>query len=418
LKIVHFSTSDCEGGSARSANRIHSGLRNLGHTSHMLVGTKSGTDDDVDTVHGGGAKRIADRLAEETTRHLGLQYYWYPSGRRVRRHAWVQGVDIIQLYNTHGGYLSHRLLPALAARAPIVWRLSDMWSFTGHCAYAGSCERWRTGCGHCPDLQTHPALPFDTTARLWRTKQEVVARAHPTIVVPSRWLEAFAHASPIFRGLAVHRIANGIDRAVFRPIPQATARTILGLPLERKIVLYCAQVAKDNPRKGSADAIEAYHRLVGRADIDVAVVGQGGESLQALVPQRVHALGYIHDDRLLAAAYSAADVMIAPSTVENLPNTILEAMACGTPVVAYAAGGIGDAIRHRDTGWLVPAGDRAALSEGIADLLADTDMMRHLSDAGARLIEQEFDAVREAQAFADLYAHIRGERSARLRAAS
>src|SRR4051794_6328025 len=134
----------------------------------MLVGTKASDDPDVDTVHGGGARRLADRVADEAGARLGLQYLWYPSMARVLRHPWLRDADVVQLYNTHGGYFSHRLLPTLAARAPVVWRLSDMWALTGHCAYAGPCERWREGCGACPDLAAYPPLPRDTTALLWR----------------------------------------------------------------------------------------------------------------------------------------------------------------------------------------------------------------------------------------------------------
>ena len=170
MNIVHFSTSDSEGGSARSARRIHETLRRLGHQSHMLVGTKASHDPDAATVHGGGARRILDRLADEATLRLGLQYLWYPSGTRILAQPWVRDAAIIQIYNTHGGYLSHRLLPDLARLAPVVWRLSDMWAMTGHCAYAGPCERWRQGCGRCPDLARYPALPVDTTALLWRVK--------------------------------------------------------------------------------------------------------------------------------------------------------------------------------------------------------------------------------------------------------
>ena len=410
MNIVHFSTSDSEGGSARSARRIHEGLRKLGHDSHMLVGTRATTDAEVDTVHGGGLGRIADRVAEETTRRMGLQYLWYPSGRRVLDHPWVRGAEAIQVYNTHGGYLSHRILPALARRAPLVWRLSDMWAVTGHCAYAGPCERWRTGCGACPDLATHPSLPLDTTRFLWRMKQRIYARARPTIVAPSRWLEGIARASPLFAGLSIRRIPNGVDRTVFRAVPSAAAREVLGLPPDRPIVLFSAQVLDDNTRKGSADAIAACRALAGRAEFDLALVGIGGESWRSRVPQRVHTLGYIREDRLLAAAYAAADVTVAPSTVENLSNSILESLACGTPVVATDSGGIREAVRHGETGWVVAAHRPEALAEGIAALLGDDALRRRLGEAGMALIDAEFSAAREVSEFAALYAALAAAR--------
>ena len=221
-----------------------------------------------------------------------------------------------------------------------------------------------------------------------------------------------AKQSPLFADLAVHRIGNGIDRSVFRPIPKAAAREVLGLPPERPIVLYAAQLLDDNPRKGSRDAIAACNALKSRADFDLVLLGAGGQTWRDKVPQTIHLLGYVRDDRLLATAYAAADVAIAPSTVENLPNSILESMACGTPVVAYDSGGIGDAVRHGETGWLVETGNPVALADGIAYLLTDRAMRDGLARNAVRLIETDFDADREANAFAELYGALIAERRA------
>ena len=412
MNIVHFSTSDSQGGSARSARRIHDGLRRLGHQSNMLVGSRAGDDPDVETVHGGGVLRIADRVTEETTRRLGLQYLWYPSSRRVLGHRWVGGADAIQIYNTHGGYFSHRLLPALSRKAAIVWRLSDMWAVTGHCAYAGRCEGWRTGCGACPDLATYPPLAIDTTRLLWRLKKRVYGEARPTIVAPSRWLENIAKESPLFAGCTIHHIPNGVERTKFHQTPRSDARKKLRLPSNRPLVLFCAHGLDNNQRKGSGDAIAACNRLDGRADFDLVLAGDGGESWRDRVPQKIHTLGYLSDDALIAAAYAAADITLAPSTVENLPNSILESMACGTPVVAYDSGGIADAVHHRETGWLARTGDQEGLADGMAWLLPDEAERRRLSDNGLRLIAETFDAEREARAFADLYASLTAQKGA------
>lgn len=412
MNIVHFSTSDSQGGSAHSARRIHDGLRRLGHKSHMLVGFRDGDDPDVDTVHGGGMRRIADRLTEEVTRRFGLQYLWYPSGRHVLNHQWIASADAIQIYNTHGGYFSHTLLPALSRKAAIVWRLSDMWALTGHCAYAGSCNRWRTGCGTCPDLTAYPPLSMDTTRMLWRHKKRAYEEARPTVVAPSKWIENIAKESPLFSGCAIHYIPNGVESQNFRQTPQPDARRKLRLPLNRPMVLFCAHGLDDNQRKGSSDAIAACNLLDGRADFDLLLAGAGGESWRNRIPQKIHTLGYLSDDALLAAAYAAADVTLAPSTVENLPNTILESMACGTPVVAYDSGGIADAVHHRETGWLAPTSEPHGLSEGLVWLLTNESERRRLSDNGLRLISETFSAEREARAFADLYASLTAENGA------
>ncbi len=340
MNIVHFSTSDSEGGSARSARRIHETLRRLGHASHMLVGTKASHDPDAATVHGGGARRILDRIADTATQRVGLQYLWYPSGRRILAHPWVRDASIVQIYNTHGGYLSHRLLRDLARPVPVVWRLSDMWAMTGHCAYAGPCERWRQGCGSCPDLARYPALPVDTTALLWRIKQRVYHRARPTIVTPSRWLEQLARESPLFADCAVERIATGVDTAINHPIDKGSARDVLGLEREGKLLLFSAHSVDDNERKGSAAAIAALNAVAPRDGLAVVLLGLGGAGWASKLRHPVIRLGFLRDERLLAAVYAACDLLIAPAVVDNLPNAILEAMACGTPAVAFDTGGM------------------------------------------------------------------------------
>lgn len=403
LSVLHVSTSDTEGGSARSAKRIHEGLRRLGHSSHMLVGYKSGSDRDVDTVHAGGIWRLADRGAEIVTNRLAAQYLYYPSSARVRRHPWVNEATIVQLYNTHGGYFSHRLLPALAQGARIVWRLSDMWSVTGHCAYSGSCDRWKIGCGSCPDLGSYPGLAFDTTAALWRLKRSIYAKARPTIVAPSSWAENIARASPLFAGLEVHMIPNGVDLSVFRPIDRQFARELLGLPPNDDIIFFVAQTLDANDRKGGDKLVQGLATLGPRPNTTVVLAGVGGEHLEAAIPYPVIRLGYLRDDRLLAAAYCAADIVVAPSRVENLPNSVLESLACGTPVIAFAAGGMKDAVRHLETGWLAPEGDVSTLAQGIGTLLDDDDVRSRLQHGARALAEAQYDQEREIAAFERLY---------------
>ncbi len=406
LNIVHFSTADNEGGSGRAAYRIHSGLRRLGHVSRMLVGQKSTEDNDVETVHGGGPGRLADRLAEETTRRLGLQYLFYPSERRIRRHPWLADPSIIQLYNTHGGYFSHRLLPWLSNRAPVVWRLSDAWPVTGHCAYPGDCARWRIGCGSCPDLGAYPPMPFDTTAWLWRMKRRFYAQSRLTIVAPSSWTERIARESPLFSGATVHRIPNGLDLSLFQPMDRAAARTVLGIPHESRVILFSANVVVDNPRKGSHTLMEALRRLGSDQYIRVVLVGAGGEGWANKIPQQTLALGLLRDDRTIAAAYAAADIVAVPSADENMPNTAIEAMACGRPVVAADAGGMRDAVRDGETGILVPPRDADALARALRQLLDSAEMRASMGANGRADAEREFDADLQARRFEALYQSI------------
>ena len=371
----------------------------------MLVGIRASADPDVDGVWGGALGRLANRAVDAATARLGLQYAYFPSTRRVLAHPWVAQADVFQLYNTHGGYFETGMLPALSARAPIVWRLSDMWPMTGHCAYSGACERWRTGCGECPDLGGWPAIGRDTTAKLWRMKDALYGESRIHVVAPSSWTERLARESPLLGRFPVSRIPNGIDTGVFRPREQASARASLGIDARARVIAFVAHGLDANARKGSEDAIKALSGL----SIDDGVVllaGAGGESWQGRVPFRLKRLGFVTDDETLANVYSSADVLLAPSRVENLPNTVLEALACGLPVVASEAGGMRDAVRHMTTGWLARAGETDALTEGLRRLLEDGDLRTAMSREARRLAETEFSRDGEIAAFEALYRRI------------
>lgn len=420
FNVLGFSTSDSEGGSARSARRIHHGLRRLGHRSRLMVGRQQADepDADVDTTHGGGAGRLADRLAEEATRRLGLQYQYYPSSRRVLAHPWTREADVFQLYNTHGGYLTHRLIPRLAARAPVVWRFSDMWPLTGHCGYAGDCTRWQAGCGACPDLQAYPPLPYDLSHMFWRQKQRIFAASRLAVVAPSKWMLGLARQSPVVGTCAVHYIATGVDLETYRPIPKAAARQVLGLDPAARIVLFAANEIDGNPRKGGHLAVEALQRL-GTAQVSlVALLGIGGTAFAAAVPQPAVRFGFVREERLIATIYSAADLLLAPSTLENLPNSALEAMACGCPVVATDVGGIAEAVVHMETGYLARPGSAEDLARGIGLGLQDAALRDAWGRQARNRIEQHFDARAEAQAFSALYAGLIAARRAGPRVAA
>lgn len=411
LAVVHVSATDNEGGSGRSAYRIHEGLRALGLDSKMIVGFKVTQDAGVVASRGRLGRHLDlhfDRLASR----FGSQYQFVPSSPGFACNSVFDGADVIQLYNLHGGYFPLRQLADLGKRTPLVWRLSDMWPLTGHCAYAGPCERWRAGCGACPDLLTYPGIGRDTTAALWRQKQAVYRECRLTFVGPSSWTEALAKASPLAEGCRVLRIPNGIDTQAFRAqdAQRAAARVRFGIDPAASTVLFVAHGLDGNPRKGGDHLIEALARLPASQRVTLLLAGVGGASWQTRVTSPVLNLGYLRDNASLAAAYAAADLIVAPSIVENLPNTVLEAMSCGTPAVAYDTGGMRDAVRHLDTGYLARHGDAADLAVGIGTLLADDALRARLGATSRSYIEREHTLALQARRYLDLYQELALER--------
>lgn len=396
--VLHLSQFDTYGGSARAATRIHETIRALGVDSRMLVGKKGGNDRDVAEIARSKNMWRADVASYAITDFLGTQYLFNGSSFALLAHPWYRRASVLQLYNLHGGWFAHPALPLLTRRKPAVWRLSDMWPVTGHCAYSLDCERWRHGCGSCPHLDTYPRLRRDATAFNWQVKRAAYRGSRLTVVAPSRWLAGIARASPLFRGRPVIMIPTSVDTNVFSRGSRTEARTRLGLPEAGRIVL----IVSREPRKGVSVVFETLARS-GLDDLTLLVVG---EPLTELGPVargvRVVDLGLVQG-RTLTDAYRSADALLLPSSADNLPNALLESMACGTPAVTVAAGGIPEAVNHLEDGYLVPTPDPVSLGEGLRLLLEDRELRDRLSEAAAARMARERSVEAEGRAYLALY---------------
>ena len=401
--VVHFAYLDSVGGSGRSAFRIHNGLRAYGFDSRMLVGKKHSSDADVQVLgsrpaHLGFLLDRAGRVASDLT---GLQDVLIPSSVLLHRHPWVRRAEVLQFFNTWGGFVSFTALARLSRGRPVVWRLSDQWLFTGHCIYTYGCDRWLTGCGHCPQVRGERALPFDTSALLWRLKDRVFRHANLVIVAPSKWILDQARRSPLIGRFPVHHIPNGVDTSLFRPM-RAQARARLGIDPGAKVVVFAAHELEKG-RKGGHLLIAALETLPDLPGATLLLLGEGTQSLPALPGWRVARIGYTGDEAELASAFAAADVMAAPSLADNFPNAVLESLACGTPVLAIDVGGVGEVVRHMETGYLARPEDPADLAAGLRMLLQDDQLRRRLGTLSREVAVSEFAKELELERFMTLY---------------
>lgn len=408
LKIIHFSTADNEGGSGRSAYRIHQGIRKLGHDSKMLVGKKVTRDPDVSLVSGGVFGRLLDIAADRLTRLFGLQYLHVPSSANLLKNPLVRNANLIQLFNTHGGYFSHTILPQLSKIAPIVWRLSDMWPMTPHSAYTYGCECYKSGPDNCKcKLSFYPPIYRNTKKKLWEIKEKIYSQSDITVVAPSSWIEETAKNSILLSRFKILKIPNGINLEVFHPRDRLESRRKFGINPDSQVILFSAHGLDNNPRKGSKALTEALNKIGPQKNIVLLLAGEGGKTFESAAPFPVKKLGYIIDQDLMASVYSCADLTLVPSAAENLPNNLLESMACAVPAVAFDSGGIRDAVKHMETGYLARASDTDEFAEGIRLLLNDAQLRNRLAANGRKLVEQEFDQKREAKAFESLYLELR-----------
>ena len=265
---------------------------------------------------------------------------------------------------------------------PVVWTMHDLWPATAICHYARQCAMFKTGCHNCR-LLPGGGSANDLSSKVWRKKKALYHNSNIQFVTCSRWLEAQAKQSGLFIGQRVCNIPNPIDSRIYAPADRREARLNMGLPAEGRVILFVAQRV-DDERKGVAFFIEAINRLAASSPqfaetTSVAVIGKNSEQIADEIKIRTFALGTISGSHAMAAAYNAADVFVLPSLEDNLPNTIMESMACGVPCVGFRVGGIPEMIDHRRNGYIANFKDTADLAAGISWVLteADHDSLSH-----------------------------------------
>jgi glycosyltransferase involved in cell wall biosynthesis len=290
---------------------------------------------------------------------------------------------------------------------PLVWTLHDMWAFTGGCHYAGSCEGYQARCGACPQLRS--GSPGDLSRRIWRRKERAWGGLPMVVVTPSRWLARCAERSSLFRERRVEVIPYGLDLDRFRPVDRSIARSILALPQDKRLILFGAMSSTSDERKGFRHLAAAMKALAAEdppADTELVVFGASRPAEPPELGFPVHYLGHLHDDISLALVYAAADLFVAPSTEDNLPNTVMEATACGTPTVAFDIGGMPDLVEPDRTGYLARPFDDGELAFGIRTMLGDREALAARGAMARAKAEREFPRELQARRYAALYGEL------------
>lgn len=413
MKILFLSTSDIAGGAAIAAHRLFRHLAvEPGIDAEMFVQQKASSDPRVRKPETDWGKLAAhmrmpfeNYLVRKSYPRAQTANYMparLPDGLRKRIDGFAP--DVLHVHWVGHSFLRPETLEGI--RCPIVWTLHDMWSLTGGCYYDGGCGRYTSNCGECPVLAS--SSENDLSRRVWNRKRSAWKDLNLTLVAPSQWLASCARQSSIHHGRRVEVIPYGLNPDTFRPWTRSVAREMLGLPLNAKLVLFGAAGLSD-PRKGFTYLEAAIRELGAGSDLELVVFG-GHLQSSALSKSgiRVHALGQLRDELTAALAYAAADIFIAPSLEDNLPNTVLEAAMCGTPVVAFRVGGIPDAIEHERHGLLVEPRDSEGLASAIRRLLRD-DVLRVMLGRNARAkAERDYHPAVQVKRYTELYRELLG----------
>lgn len=412
MRVLHLSTFDVDGGAARGSLWLHDALRARGVSSLMMVGRKQSDDETIKAPPGKLAQftaRLRGRFDE-----LPLRRYdktdesfwtigWLPS--RFDRQVAAFAPDIVHLHWVGAGFLP---VSALAQfDCPVVWTLRDMWAFTGGCHYTAGCERYLDGCGACPQLRSDD--PGDLSRTVWERKRKHWQGLDLWLVPISGWLGECAQESPLLANYPIEVIPNGLDTSLFVPTDKGEARRAWGLPEDRQIIVYGAVNATRDRRKGFPELLAALQHISGTERAENMLLVVFGDLKPDDIPDlgiETRFVGYIKDNERLSLLYSAADAAVMPSLQEAFGKTLIEAMACGTPVVAFGSGGPLDIVEHQGNGYLAKPHCPADLAAGIVWCLDQSRSNGRLGLEARAKVEAEFDIEVIADRYHALYRRV------------
>jgi len=409
-KVIHIAASDSDGGASRAAYRLHRALQKLTGNSEMLVGRKKCDDELVHEIRRprllSFINRIKRLLSEKKWADFSAPGQFFHTSANYSNDI-LSGIrqlphDIVNIHWIGSETLSIEEIEII--EKPIVLTLHDMWAFCGAEHHSPDVPAARFRVGYVHGNRTKGETGADLNRWVWERKRKAWKKGM-AIVCPSRWLADCANGSLLFRGWQIHCIPNPLDVERWRPLPNKYSRQLLGLPAEERILLFAANGGELNPFKGADMLFEALTLLQqrGACNVHLVVLGRSTPKMPVGYPCPVTYLGKLQDDTSLVAAYNAADVVIVPSSQENLPQAAIEAHACGIPVVAFNIGGLPDIIEHQKTGYLARPFDITDLADGIAWVLGDEQLRQMLGSAARKSAVCKYAEPVIAKVYGELY---------------
>lgn len=411
MKVVHFSTTDVLGGAAQATYKLHKELVNQGINSKMFVkniySPKPLFVTELKRKNTTYENKIKPRLQKYFNKKLQHRY-------QVPKHipfSWntllpeynidipeISEADIIGLYWI-GEFLSPELISNF--KKPIVWRLSDIWPFSGGCHYPGNCNNFKNGCGNCHYFK-HPHKN-DFSRTLISKKQKYWNSLDLTIAAPSNWIANLASESSLFKNNKIQVIKTGVDENHFKPLAKNILRKAYNIDEGKQFILFGADSSTDE-RKGIQYLIKALKKYTEKEKKNIALGIFGGKYDSSIdnLGFEVHYFGYVNEI-FLPIIYNISDLFIAPSLEENLPNTVIEAMSCGIPAITFEIGGLPDLINHGINGCMAQPKNADDLFECIK---LGLNKKNELGIEARKTIINDFTQKKQAYEYIKLYSQI------------
>ena len=407
MRILIVNTSERTGGAAVAANRLMKALNNNGAKAKMLVRDKETETLTVVPLPHSPRLRwhfLWERLVIFCRLHFSRQHLFEVdianAGYDITKLPEFQEADVIHLHWVNQGMLSLKgIQKILQSGKPVVWTMHDIWPATALCHVTLGCQHFTSQCGNCR-LLPGGGSSHDYSTTIWQRKQRMLADENIYFVACSHWLESEAKRSALLKGQKITSIPNPIDTRIYKRGNKQEARQRLGLPLDKKLILFASQRVT-NVNKGMDYLIEACRQLQ-ISDAAVVILGGHAEEVVSQLSLEAYPLGYVNEEQRIVDVYHAADVFVLPSLSENLPNTIMEAMACGVPCVGFRVGGIPEEIDHRRNGYVADYRSAEDLARGIRWILTEADYDT-LSKNAVQKVVQNYSQQSVALKYLDVY---------------
>ena len=408
MRVLIVNTSERAGGAAVAANRLMKALNNHGIKAKMLVRDKETDGLTVAVLPHSPWLRwnfLWERLVIFVRCHFSRKHLFEidlaNTGTDITRLREFQEADIIHLHWINQGMLSlSGIRQILRSGKPVVWTMHDIWPATAICHVTLGCRHFTSQCHHCR-LLPGGGSRNDLSTTIWQKKRRMIENESVYFVACSHWLESEAKKSALLDGQKVTSVPNPIDTHIYKRGNKQEARQRLGLPLDKKLILFASQRVT-NENKGMGYLVEACRQLADMPQLGVVILGGHAEEVVDQLPLEAYPLGYVNDEQRIVDVYRAADVFVLPSLSENLPNTIMEAMACGVPCVGFRVGGIPEEIDHRKNGYVADYANADDLASGIRWILQEADYER-LSEQAVHKVVHQYSQRSVASQYIEVY---------------
>jgi glycosyltransferase involved in cell wall biosynthesis len=434
--ILHINTSDLRGGAAAIAHQLHQACLRNGLDSRMAVGFKLGNDPTVHVLQNDCERsmysrtllrvsKVFDRLQGRVRGASKLKRFLEFAAEPLRNFRILRGMEdfdfpgtpqiltgpkpaVVHCHNLHGGYFDLNVLTQLSQTVPVILTLHDCWLLSGHCAHSLDCEKWKTGCGDCPYLSVYPAVHRDQTSFNWKRKRKILQRSSLYVAAPSQWLiDKVSNSILADAVLDMRLIPHGVDTSIFRPGDRRLARKKIGVAEDSMILVSVGNRLRSNEFKDFKTLHSAFEMLARRNPEQKFVLLAVGEEGRPEVVERseMRFIRYLIGPTDMVSYYQAADLYVHSAKADTFPTTVLEALACGVPVVATDVGGIPEQIRTTDmpTGMLVKMSDSESMCRSFEQLLFDRQLRLNMGVNAATDAAQRFTAERMQSEYLSWY---------------